>query len=167
VEPLARTLILLGSLFFLGLLADEIGERGGHMLARGVVGRARLAELEAELRGRIVERLHCGEGHHQPLRHGGEGELHLEALVRHRQVPELILEDDGHLLRILLLEPLGDGNAVGDGIEGDVEMVLAREPVALDLGQHVTNHAAQGGLSEKVVSQFVVCHERPGPNSAT
>ncbi len=139
-------------------LADEIGQRRRHMLAGRIVGRARLAELEPELGGRIVEGLDRAERHHQPLRHVGEGELHLEAFVRHLQVPELVLQHDGHLFRILLFEALRHRHALGARIEGDVEVMLAGQPVALHARQNLAHHAAQSVLREKIVSDFVFCH---------
>ncbi len=45
------------------------------------------------------------------------------------QVPELVLEHDGHFVGVLLLQPRGEAHARRIGAEGDVEMVLARKPV--------------------------------------
>src|SRR5581483_10016480 len=131
------------------------------MLARRIVGGAGLPELEPELRRRIVERLDRAERHDQALRNVGERELHLEAVVRHLQVPELVLQDDGHLLGILLLEPFGHRDALGARIKGDVQMVLAGQALALHPRQYLTHDAPQSILREKIVSDLVLCHERP------
>ena len=50
-------------------------------------------------------------------------------LVVHLQVPELVLQDDRHLLRILRAQPRRDHDAGMIGAERDVEMVLAGQAV--------------------------------------
>ena len=65
-------------------------------------------ELQAELHRRIEEALDGGERDEQPLRNAVERQADLEGVLGDRQVPELVLEDDRHLLRILRAQPRRD-----------------------------------------------------------
>ena len=94
-------------------------------------------ELQPELHRRIDEALDRVERHQQPLRHAAERQADLERLVADLQIPELVLQDDGHLLRILLAQPRRQPHALGRGVEGDVEMMLARQALLGGVGQHV------------------------------
>ena len=127
-------------------------------MRRDIVGDALLAELQPELGRRVVEGLDRLERHHESLRHAAEGELHLETLIRHLQVPELVLQDDGHLVRILFLEALRDHNPLCSGIEGDVEMVLAGKAAPLHEREDLADHPAQSLLGEEIVSDVVFRH---------
>ena len=60
-----------------------------------------LLELQAELHRRIEEAFDRRERNGQALRDAAERQADLEALLGHDQVPELVLQDDGHLLGIL------------------------------------------------------------------
>ena len=128
------------------------------MLARDVVGGVGLAELQAELGGGIVERLDRLDGTHQPLRHAAEGEFHLEALIGHLQVPELVLQHDGHLLGILLLEALRHRDPIRPRVEGDVEVMLAGEtsPIVRFSISPVVFSIRFFSSSEKNVSAFTL-----------
>ena len=53
------------------------------------------------------------ERHQQPLRHAAERQADLERLVAHLQVPELVLQHDGHFLRILLAQARRQPHALG------------------------------------------------------
>ena len=80
-------------------------------------------------------RLNCTDGsakafdrlerHHQPLRHAAERQADLEGLVGHLEIPELVLQDDGHFLRVLRAQRGRQPHALGGGVEGDEEMMLA------------------------------------------
>jgi len=62
-------------------------------------------EFQAKLYGRIEEALDRGERHHQPLGDAAERQADFKTVLRHHEVPELMLEDDGHLFRILREQP--------------------------------------------------------------
>jgi len=51
-----------------------------------------------------------------------------EAVFLDNEIPELVLQDDGHLLRILLMQPVGDAHARPVGVEGDIEVMVAGRP---------------------------------------
>src|SRR5690606_30826773 len=75
------------------------------------------------------------------------------------EVPELVLDDDGHLLCIFRLQVLRDANAGGIGEKRDEEVVLARQmPGDSDLGQNLADDAAQRVLSENVIANVVLRH---------
>ena len=89
---------------------------------RGIGG----LELQAELHRRVEEALDGAERNHQPLGNAAERQADFETILGHRQVPELVLEDDGHLFRILRQQPRRQLDAVGGRQKGDEEMMLAR-----------------------------------------
>ena len=77
------------------------------------------------------------------------------ALV-HDQIPELVLQDDGHLLGILHAQPLGHAHALGGGVERDIEMVVARQAFFLDgLDENAAHHAAQRLLGQEIVAEMI------------
>ena len=81
-----------------------------------------------------------------------------KAVLGHHQVPELVLQDDSHLLWILLAHARRQPHAVGPGVEGDVEVVLARQAVLGGIGEHGPHDAAQGLLGQKIVANVVDGH---------
>ena len=117
-------------------------------------------ELQRELHGRVGESLDRLERHDQPLSHAAERQADLERLVGHLEVPELMLQDDRHLLRILRAQPVRQPDALGGGVEGDEEMMLAGHALVLaGFGQHVADHAAQRLLDQNVVADVIDGHE--------
>src|SRR5262249_49931441 len=91
--------------------------------------------------------------------HVGERKADFEMSLGDLQVPELVLDDDGHLLRILGLEVLGDADTRGAGQEGDEEMMIAWEPAGrCDLCQNLANDPAQRVLCQNVVADVVLPH---------
>src|SRR5687768_11517609 len=106
-------------------------------------------ELEREIHRRVDEAGDRGEGYHQPGRRLVEAEPDLEAVVADLQVPEAVLDDDGHLVRKALGEMLRDIDPGRGGLEGDVEMMLAGQRAAgLDLPQHPADDGAQRFLDD-------------------
>ena len=79
----------------------------------------------------------------------------LEALLGDGKIPELMLQDDGDLFRILRAQPLRHAHALGARIEGDVEMVLARQAFLGDVGEHLAHDVAQRLLGQKIVADMV------------
>ena len=82
----------------------------------------------------------------QPFRDAVEGEPDLEIVLGDLEVPELVLEDDRHLLRIARLEAGRYLHALGAGIEGDEEVVLAGKPLGGGFGEHRADDTPQGVL---------------------
>src|SRR5579859_6496 len=81
-------------------LGIGVGRPGLSLGRLGVGGGGRL-ELQQELHARIVEPGHRGIGHRKPLRLAAELQGHREEGLAGRQVPILVLQDDGHLVRVL------------------------------------------------------------------
>ena len=79
----------------------------------------------------------------------------------HRQVPELVLEDDRHLFRILRQQPRRQLHALGLRHEGDEEMMLARQAMLGGIGQHLAQHAAQRVAGQHVVADMIGRHGGP------
>ena len=79
-------------------------------------------------------------------------ELDLEAFLGDREIPEAMLEDDHHLLGILLLQAARQHHARSLRIEGDIEMMLARQAALREhLGEDLAHDAAQGLLRQRIV----------------
>ena len=58
--------------------------------------------MNPELHGGIGEALDSGKRHQEALRDVVERQAHLEGVVGDLEVPELMLENDGYLFRVLL-----------------------------------------------------------------
>src|SRR5215510_9350227 len=71
-----------------------------------------------------------------------------------------MLENDRHLFRVFLAQAGRDAHARRAGVERDVEMVLAREPVLGGIGQDAVNHSAQRLLGQEIITDMVGRHER-------
>ena len=71
------------------------------------------------------------------------------------EIPELVLQDDGHLLGILRAQPVRHAHAVGVGVEGDVEMMVAGQALLGRFGEHAAHHAAQRLLGQEIVADLV------------
>ena len=71
------------------------------------------------------------------------------------QIPELVLQDDRHLVGILLAQAIRHAHAGARGIERDVEMMVARQALLGGVGQHLAHDAAQGLLGQKIVTDVV------------
>jgi hypothetical protein len=61
----------------------------------------------------------------------------LPARAVHRQIPELVLEHDRHLLRVACPQMAGHGDARMVGAEGEVEMMLTGQPVLATCAQRI------------------------------
>src|SRR6185312_10300450 len=99
-------------------------------------------------------------GHSQPFRNAAERQPDLEAILAHLQVPELVLEDDGHLVRILRKQTRRKLYALGLGNEGDEEMMLARQPMHGGVGQDPAQHAAKRVARQYVITNMIGRHYR-------
>ena len=122
-----------------------------------------VAELQAELDRWIGEADERREGDTEMFRALVEGKGDLEPLVVDHEVPELVLQDHGHFLGVLLAEILGHLDAGVAGVEGDVKVMGAGQTVLGDLLERVADDAAQRLLDELVVSQQVLAHGRASP----
>ena len=101
------------------------------------------------------------EGDQQPLRDAREGQPDLEGVLGDAEIPELMLEDDGHLLRVLFAQAVRQANAGKIRPERDVEMVFARKPVLAGIDQHLAHDTLQGVLHQEIVAdQVFPGHER-------
>jgi hypothetical protein len=115
-----------------------------------------LLELQAELHRRIEESADRLEWNAELFRNAAERQPNLEAAFAHRQIPVLVLQNDGHLLGILHAQPFRHAHALGLGVERDVEMVVARQAFLLDgLAEHAAHHAAQRLLGQEIVAEMV------------
>ena len=113
-------------------------------------------ELQAELHRRIEEAVDRLERNAELFRNAAERQADLEAALVHGQIPELVLQDDGHLLGILHAQPVRHAHALGVGVERNVEMMIARQVLLLgDVGEHVAHHAAQRLLGQEIVAEMV------------
>ncbi len=77
------------------------------------------------------------------------------------EVPELVLQDDRHLVGIALQHRRRDDHARRLGLERDVEMMLARQAVARRVAKHLAHHRAQRFLNQQIVTDVVGGHGNP------
>src|SRR6202043_2500268 len=88
----------------------------------------------------------------------------LERLLVDREVAELVLEDDGHFLGILGAQALRHAYPRRTGVEGNIEMMIARQAALGGVLQHPAQHRAQRLLRQQVVAYVVDrhggCHPR-------
>ncbi|CUX14319.1 hypothetical protein AGR7C_Cc110171 [Agrobacterium deltaense Zutra 3/1] len=116
-------------------------------------------ELELEIDGRIVETANGVVRDDQLFRRIREGQADFEAGFGYFQVPELMLDNDGHLLGIFRLEVLGNPHARRAGQEGDEEVMVAGQTAGCGhFPQNLTNNAAKGILCENVVTDMILPH---------
>src|SRR6266404_2243066 len=81
-----------------------------------------------------------------------------EAVFLDNEIPELVLQDDGHLLRILLMQPVGDAHARPVGVEGDIEVMVAGKAALSRLAQCLAHDPTQRLLDHAVISQPALGH---------
>ena len=81
----------------------------------------------------------------------------------HRQIPELVLEHDGHFSGIALAQALGDLHAGSMRSEGDVEVMLAR---ASPSARRAAAPAAQRRARPPAPANHNASNLRPSPLSA-
>src|SRR3546814_17919010 len=98
----------------------------------------RSLELQPEIDRRIDE---CSDRSKRNGELGGdlvEAQPHRKSRFIHFQVPELVLQNDRHLVGEALAQAGRDRNAWRTGLEGDVEMMAARQIAAraFDLAEH-------------------------------
>ena len=87
-----------------------------------------------------------------------EGQRHLEIIILHLQRPILVLDDDGHFLRILLLQEIGNIHARMMGFEGQIEMMRPDQARFLDPFQRVAHHATQRGVGQSLIADEIFRH---------
>ena len=124
------------------------------------LGRLRHArlELEPERNRRIGEAGDRIERHDQSLGLAGKVQADLERVLGDDEVPELVLEDDRHLVGEALPDRGRRDHARRLGLERDIEMVVADEPVARRVGKDLAHHGAQRVLHQKVVADEIGRH---------
>src|SRR5262249_26684776 len=140
--------------------------RGGAALRRIRDRLGKFLELENELHGGIEKSLDGGERNDEPLGDAPERNADLETVVLDHEVPELVLKDDSHFLGKLSRDPRRHAHAMRAGIEGDVEMVLARQTVFGGVVENGAHDAAKRFAREDVVTDMIDGHDRsPAPDS--
>ncbi len=133
----------------------------GFSVAAGSLARAlgHGLELQAELHRRIEEAFDRLERDVQLLGNAVERERDLEMRLGDGEIPELVLQHDGHLFRILLAQARRELHAGRARIERDVEMMLARQAAGLGhVGEHAAHHRAQRLLGQQIVADVIDRH---------
>jgi len=116
------------------------------------------AKLEPELDAWIVECLDLRERNHEPFWNIVEREFDLETLLGYFEVPELMLQDDGHFIRVLFHQAIRYRYARAMGVESDIKVMLAGKTGLCNLLQHGTYDAAQRRLRHNIVSDLILSH---------
>src|SRR5262249_45069569 len=83
-----------------------------------------------------------------------------ERLLLHTQAPELMLENDRHLLRILFAEEIGNGDTRKLRLERQVEVMRADEAGLLDALERIAHDTAKSSVRQRLIADKVLCHFR-------
>ncbi|SUS03668.1 hypothetical protein DF3PB_1080002 [uncultured Defluviicoccus sp.] len=124
----------------------------------GVALAQRRAQLQAEVHRRIAERGHRCKRNLEPIRPALELERYRERILLHHQVPELVLQDNGHLAwipRPYLGRHLNVGRR---GCEADVEVMLAGQPVLGRVRKGAPDDPAQTFVEPLLVGEGLSWH---------
>ena len=117
-------------------------------------------ELQSETGMRIGERGHGRERHEQALALAVKAQCDLEGVIELRdRFPELVLNHDGHVLRMLRAQTIRQHNTRARGLEGDVEVMLPRK-VALRFhhaAKHRAGHHADAPSTIRSYWNVVIC----------
>lgn len=132
-----------------------------------------ICEAELELHRRVGEGLDGGEGDGDALTLATEAQGHREPRVIDLEVPVLVLQDDGEPLGVQIADRPWQRDALGDGGEGDEEMVVPGKPVTRRQRQRLAHHPAQrathhGRVVDQALSHAGRVYTAPGtlPRSA-
>src|SRR5262249_21809174 len=131
---------------------------GSLLRLAGVVGVRHFLKLQTELHRWIEEAFDRGERDGHAFGDATERYADLEPVLGHLQVPELMLEHDCHLFRILRAHAGRKAHALGAGVKRNIEMMLARQTILGGVHQHLTHDAAQGVLGQDVVADVIDSH---------
>ena len=82
-----------------------------------------------------------------------------ERVLGDHEVPELVLEDDRHLVGKAALDRGRNDDSWRLGLERDLEVMVANEPRARGVGEHLAHDGAQRVLHQEVVADEVGRHE--------
>lgn len=139
-----------------------------HRISGDFTGRQFLAvgerhiEFELEVDGGIVETTDRIEWDDQLFRNVREGKADLEMRFSDLHIPELVLDDDGHLLGVFRLQVLGDPHAGRAGEEGDEEVMITGQAArSCDFRQNLADDAAKCILCQNVVADMILPHAFP------
>src|SRR6185295_6582519 len=148
----------------LGIEADDSGRLFGRWFRLGL-GRSRRRlflsggpEPKPEVGGGVRKGRQRRERYREPLLRAAEPERNGEGLGSDREAPKLVLQDDRHLLGILIPEKTRYLDARKPGLETDVEVVLARQTVLDHLLQHTAHGVSQCLLEDGRVVDLVRVH---------
>ena len=114
--------------------------------------------MQSKLHRRIEEALDRRERDHEPFGDAAERQADFETILRHYQIPELMLQNEGHLLGILRQDAWRQPDPFGPGREGNIEMMIAGKAVLGGIGQHGSHDSAQGLLGEDIVTNVIDSH---------
>ncbi len=103
------------------------------------------------MHARVLKKADGAKGDNQTFWDIVKRQPDLEAVLCHGQIPKLVLQHDGHFVRILLLEALGDANAWGMCIEGYEKMVIAWNTTFLHTLKNGVHHPTQSVKNESLV----------------
>lgn len=113
-------------------------------------------ELQREIDCRINERGNRRVRHDEVGGNLAERQADLEMLRLDLQVPIFVLQHDRHLVGKALVQVLRDGNTRRLSLEGDIEMMVARQPIHRDIAEHAANHSAQRLLHYIVIGNQAI-----------
>ena len=115
-------------------------------------------KLQAEVHCRINKCRNRGERNDQLCGHLIEAQSHRKTCLGDGQIPELVLDDDCHLVRKTFAQALGDVDPRCCSLERDVKVVDAGQCTAAgdDLAKHAADNRAQRFLHDLVIGDQTV-----------
>src|SRR5262249_12870782 len=80
-------------------------------------------------------------------------------IVQNLEAPVLVLKDDGHFIGVAFLQEGRNVNAFSLCLEGQVKVMAANEPLLFHPLERCLNHAAEGLVGKRLITDVVLGHE--------
>jgi hypothetical protein len=77
-------------------------------------------------------------------------------VLRDGEIPELVLQHDRHVGRILLAHARGEAHAGVTGVKADIEVMFSRQAARGGIHKNAPDDLTQGILGQKVVADMIL-----------
>src|SRR5262249_19795131 len=117
-------------------------------------------KFQSEWHRGVHKRFYGFERDVEAFRDAIKGKPDIEMILLNREIPELVLEHDGHVVRVARPKTRRYAHAVNASIESDKKMVIPLKRRTRHIGEHSPNDATKRILGQKVVADVVDRHGR-------
>jgi hypothetical protein len=100
----------------------------------------------------------ASNGNLEAVRDVAEAEADREAVRADLEIPELVLQHDGHLGGVARAQAVVDHHGGMIGAKGDVEVMAPGHPAPGDHLERVAHHGAERSLHEPAVIEGLIGH---------